>query len=114
MRQILDGIFARYGMEAVILSQTGSQRVKMFFQSVNSRSWQNMEQMFSPLGQIPRGQYVGIFPADAAVAAGDGLAINGKNYTLCRVEPMCDSAGTVYQWSLCVEKGDGDTWVQIG
>lgn len=114
MRQILDDIFARYGMDGVITSQTGSLSVKMFFQPVNSRSWQNMERMFSPLGEIPRGQYVGIFPAETAVTAGDSLRINGRAYTLCRVEPMCDSAGTVYQWSLCVEKGDGDTWAQIG
>lgn len=110
MRQIMDGVFARYGMDGVITTASGSRSIKVFFHSVNSRSWQNMERMFSALGEVPRGQYVGIFPAETAVATGDGLTVNGKNYTVSRVEPMCDRTGPVYQWSLCVEKGGGEEW----
>jgi len=110
MHNLMDGVFARYGMDGVITSAAESRKVKLFFHAVNSRSWQNMERMFSPLGEIPRGQYLCLLPASAAVAAGDTVAVNGGEYRFCRVEPMATSEGTVYHWSLCVEKGGVDDW----
>lgn len=110
MRGIMDGVFARYGMDAVITSASGSQNVKVFFHAVSSRSWQNMERLFFPLGEIPRGQYICVFPAEAAVASGDAVTVNGGEYMVRRVEQMCAAEGLIYRWSLCVEKGGGDEW----
>ena len=112
MKGLLDGVFARYGMDGEIISLSGSRTVKCFFHPVNSRSWQNTRREFSPLGEVPGGQYVGMFPADAAVTAGDTVTVNGASYKVGRAESMCDSRGVVYYWCLCTGKGDGDHWAQ--
>lgn len=110
MRDLMDQVFARYGADAVITSEAGQQEVKVFFHSVNSRSWQNMERMFFPLGEIHRGQYICVLPIEAVTAAGDTVMVNGKSYKLRRVEEMFVKGESVYRWGLCVEKGGDDNW----
>jgi hypothetical protein len=114
MRKLMDGVFARYGVDAMITTQTGQQKVKVFFHSVNSRSWQNMERMFFPLGEIHRGQYICVLPIAAAATAGDTVTVNGKSYKLRRVEEMFFKGGSIYRWGLCVEKGGDDDWGSRG
>ena len=114
MRQTMDGVFERYGQKAVITNSTGQQKVNVFFHSVNSRSWQNMERMFFPLGEIPRGQYICVFPMEAIVAAGDDVTVMGRVYKVRRVEEMAFSGESVYRWGLCVEKGGDDQWGSRG
>lgn len=110
MRDLMDQVFDRYGTAAVILSEAGQQEVKAFFHSVNSRSWQNMERMFFPLGEIHRGQYICVLPAGAAATAGDTVVLMGKSYKLRRVEEMFVKGESIYRWGLCVEKGGDDNW----
>lgn len=114
MRTLMDRVFHRYGMEARIESEAGQQTVKVFFHSINSRSWQNMERAFSPLGEIPGGQYICVFPAAAHVEAGDTVTVGGRAYQVRRVEKMAMTADPVYQWGLCVKKGGDDTWGTAG
>jgi len=109
MRHLMDRVFAHYGMHAVLESGGSKKTVRVFFHSVNSRSWQNMERMFLPLGEIPRGQYICVLPAGTA-AVGDILHIGMKAYLICRAEEMALRAGSIYQWALCEEKGGQDTW----
>lgn len=110
MKRLVDRIFARYGQTALL----GGKRVKLFFWSTNSVGWQNMDRMFRPLGEIPRGQYALILPADVAADAGDTVEVADRQYILRRVEKMCLRSGAVYQWGLCVEKGSEDTWGMNG
>lgn len=110
MRSMMDQIFARYGSSAVLTTEAGKQKVKVFFHSVNSRSWQNMERMFFPLGEIHRGQYICVLPIAAAATAGDTVTVNGTSYKLRRVEEMFIKGESVYRWGLCVEKGGDDNW----
>lgn len=110
MRALMDRLLGRYGMEAVITTENGSFCARVFFHSVNSRSWQNMERAFCALGEIPRGQYICVLPAGADVTAGDTVSVGGRDYRICRVEEMAMHTGAVYQWSLCMEKGGEDTW----
>ena len=110
MRSIMDQVFARYGSDALLTTETGKQKVKVFFHSVNSRSWQNMERMFFPLGEIHRGQYICVLPIGAVAAAGDTVTVKGTNYKLRRVEEMFLKGESVYRWGLCVEKGGDDNW----
>lgn len=110
MRKLMDQLFSRYGTDAVILRGAARQEVKAFFHSVNSRSWQNMERMFFPLGEIHRGQYICVLPISAQAAAGDALRIGGRFYKLRRVEEMFVKGQSVYRWCLCVEKGGDDNW----
>ena len=110
MRNLMDQLFSRYGTEAVLLRGDQRQAVKAFFHSVNSRSWQNMERMFFPLGEIHRGQYICVLPISAQACAGDTLRIQGKFYKLRRVEEMFVKNKSIYRWCLCVEKGRDDNW----
>lgn len=111
MRKLTDRVFARFGIEAMLTSQQGQQRVKVLFWSVNSKSWQNMKPRYGVLGQIPQGQYVCLFPGETQVQAGDCVAVNEKRYLVCRVEDYLDDKGTVYRWALCTGKGSEADWV---
>lgn len=110
MRGLMDRVFARYGTEVTVENGQTSYKVKVFFQSINSKSWQNMEKMYHLMGQIPRGQYLCLFPAGTAVKAGDFVEKDNVLYTVCRVEDMAAPAATVYRWALCVQKGSEYAW----
>lgn len=84
--------------------------VKGFFQPVRSKSLQSMVNQETPLGEVIRGQYIYIGPADTAVSEGDTLTLGNKSYFLRRVELYRYGDEPVYTWGLCVEKGVNDTW----
>ena len=105
MRNLMDQLFRRYGTDAVILRGDDRQEVKAFFHSVNSRSWQNMEHGYSPLGRIPRGQYLCILPAGGPAQVGDSLILRGIEYEIRKLENKYMGAQVIYVWGLCVEKG---------
>ena len=88
--------------------------LKVFFHSVNSSSWQNMERMFLPLGELPRGQYICVFPAGVTVCSEDTLEVGGQTYLVRKTEPMWLRTDSIYQWGLCVEKGSEDAWGMNG
>ena len=114
MRRLMEKALCRYGVDATVRTQAGEQKLRVFFHSVNSRSWQNMERSFFPLGEIPRGQYICVLPAGAAVEAGDTIRIMTGVYQVRRVEDMITRRGPIYRWSLCVEKGGVDEWGAVG
>ena len=106
----MDSVLERYGMAAIIQTAEGERAVKVFFHSVNSASWQNMERVFFSLGEVPRGQYICVLPADVQVAPEDTLLMDGRAYLVRKVERMDLFSGPMYHWALCVEKGCEDTW----
>ena len=110
MRKMAEGIFRQYGTAMTLTGSGGERKVRAFFQPVRSKSWQSMVDAATPLGEIPRGQYVYMGPADVAVAVGDRLEVQGRTYLFRRVEPYCYGDEAVYVWGLCVEKGVNDTW----
>jgi len=83
-----------------------------FFQPVRSKSWQYLEGNFSPLGEVPRGQYVYIGPAEQEITFGETLEVGGRDYMVRRVEPVYYGEEVAYYWGMCVEKGGEDTWGQ--
>ena len=103
MQELMDRVYVRYGSEAELCG-TETQKVRVFFESVNSKSWQNMETHQHLLGQLPRGQYICRFPAGTVVTQGDTLKIRGKAYRICRVEEMKGPGGS-FLWTLCTGKG---------
>lgn len=111
MRTLMDRVFARYGTDAMLHTSENSFAVKVFFQSFNSKSKQSIQRPQHPLGWIPQGQYVCLFPAGTAVAVGDYVTLNRLNYQVRRVEDMLGTTGPVYRWTLCTQKGSEDTWV---
>lgn len=110
MKKLVDGIFRQYGTKMELTSGKTVKEVRGFFQPVRSKSWQSMVDVATPLGEIPRGQYVYIGPSETAAAIGDLLDVGGKSYLFRRVEPYYYGEETVYLWGLCVEKGVNDTW----
>lgn len=110
MRKTMEPLFTRWGTDMTIVSAEEHKTVRGFFRAVNSKSWQNMESVVSLLGEISRGQYVYIGPADVAVKEGDTLLLGEKSYLFRRVEPYYFGNQPIYQWGLCVEKGVNDTW----
>lgn len=110
MRRMLDKILNQYGTRMTLIQDGTSRKIRGFFQPVLSNSFQNMVSLDTPLGEIPRGQYVYIGSASVAVSEGDSLQLGERNYVFRRVERYHYGDDTAYIWGLCVEKGVNDTW----
>lgn len=109
MRQMVEKLLNRFGTQMALCRGKDRWEIYGFFQAVKSRSWQNMEQVATPLGEISRGQYTYLGPAGIA-REGDTLEVGQKRYLFRRVEPYYYGGEAIYQWGLCVEKGVEDTW----
>lgn len=101
----MDSILRRYGVVAQVETAAGTQTAKVFLRSVTSDAWQNMERVFSPLGETPRGRYICLLPAAVVITAEDTVTVRGKSYLVRRVEETAAFADVVCRWCLCVEKG---------
>ncbi len=112
MRKMVEKILQCHGIAVTLQKADESHEVRAFFQPVRSKSWQYLEGNYSPLGEVPRGQYVYIGPAEPAASVGDTVSVDGKAYWLRRSELIYDANGAVYCWGICVEKGGTDTWGQ--
>ena len=110
MRKMVDKILKSYGSAVTLSRGEASYEIFAFFQPVRSKSWQYLEGNYSPLGEIPRGQFVYIGPVEPEAEEGDTLTVGGKQYWLRRTELIRDSGGPVYCWGMCVEKGGEDHW----
>ena len=110
MLQTIGNILRVYGTDMVLTSGETSRTIRGFFRAVNSKSWQSMESEANLLGEITRGQYAYIGPADGGVKEGDTISLGEKNYLFRRVELYYFGNQAIYQWGLCVEKGVNDTW----
>lgn len=110
MRQMVEKILNTYGTAVALCHGDTGYELRAFFQPVRSKSWQYLEGNYSPLGEIPRGQYVYIGPVEPEAAAGDTLTVGDRAYWLRRTELIRDANGPVYCWGMCVEKGGEDTW----
>lgn len=101
----MDQALKRFGRQVVVYSTGAQTQVQAIFQSVNSRSWQNMEHIYSPLGRIPRGQYLCMLPAGTPAQIGDSIIVEKTEYEIRKLENMYLGTEVVYIWVLCVEKG---------
>ena len=112
MNALVEKVLERYGSRIVL--HRGEERLgfRGFFHHTASKDWHNMEKVFSPLGQIPRGQYAIIAPASLGLKVGDILEHNGKSYSLRRVEIILVRDEALYSWGLCVERGATSQWPQ--
>jgi len=110
MRGSVEKLFKKYGTDLTIDSGERRFTVRGFFRAVNSKSWQSMESEANLLGEITRGQYAYIGPADGGVREGDTVSLGEKSYLFRRVELYYFGNQAIYQWGLCVEKGVNDTW----
>lgn len=105
MKGWMEKMLARFGQSAILYTKNGPFYIQAIFQSINSRFWQNMEHVHTPLGRVPRGQYLCMLPAGTRAQVGDSLAVQGKEYDIRKLENMCIGDKVIYIWGLCVEKG---------
>ena len=110
MRHTVERVLKEHGTDMVLTGSGGTRTVRGFFRAVNSKSWQSMESEATLLGEITRGQYAYIGPADGGAREGDTLTLGEKSYLLRRVEVYYYGNTPIYQWGLCVEKGVNDVW----
>jgi hypothetical protein len=110
MQRKIEKILDTYGVSVTRKGEEATYRG--FFQPVRSKSWQYLEGNYSPLGEVPRGQYVYIGPAGQVIDVGETLEVGGKEYMVRRVEPVYYGEEIAYFWGMCVEKGGEDTWGQ--
>lgn len=112
MNRLVEKVLERYGSQIFLQREGKLLGFRGFFHHTASRDWHNMEKVFSPLGQIPRGQYAIIAPAALGLKVGDILEHNGKSYGLRRVETILYRDEELYSWGLCVERGATTQWPQ--
>ena len=112
MHNAINGILQSYGVRIELKREKENTVFRAFFQPVRSKSWQYLEGNYSPLGEVPRGQFVYMGPADLELLVGDTLCVGEKDYMLRRVEPVYYRNKIAYRWGICVEKGGEDTWGQ--
>ena len=110
MLQTIESIMRHYGTDMVLTSGETEKTIRGFFRAVNSKSWQSMESEANLLGEITRGQYAYIGPADGGVKEGDTISLGEKNYLFRRVELYYFGNQAIYQWGRCGEKGVNDTF----
>lgn len=110
MRQMISKILRTYGVPAVLEHEGESVELRIFFQPSMSKSWDSMDPIVGPLGQLPGGQYLYIGPAEQEISQGDQVTVGDNTYILRRVESYLDMNGPVYRWALCVRKGGEDKW----
>ena len=110
MGGLISRILQKYGVPAVLEHGGESVELRIFFQPSMSKSWDSMDPIVTPLGQLPGGQYLYIGPAEQEIAQGDQVSVGGNDYILRRVEAYLGPDGPMYRWALCVRKGGEDKW----
>ena len=110
MEKMVEKILNQYGASLTLCQGQEETQVRAFFQPVLSKSWQYLEGNYSPLGEIPRGQYVYIGPVSPAAAVGDTVRVGEQAYLFRRTELVNAGDRPAYCWGICVEKGGADTW----
>ena len=112
MQQMVGKILETYGSSVTLQQGENSFAIRVFFQPVRSKSWQYLEGNYSPLGEVPRGQFVYMGPSMVKMNVGDTIRVKDKDYMLRRIEPVYYRDRVAYYWGMCVEKGGEDTWGQ--
>ena len=110
MRQILAGIIRSFGSTVEAVKGGETARFRAFLQPVTSKSWQNMDRVIGPLGEIPRGQYLYIGPVEQDVLAADFLRCGGAAYLVRRADTLLLGDEPLYVWALLVRRGGEDPW----
>ncbi len=110
MKRMIDTLLRQHGTAMVLRRGDGDFTVRGFFQPVRSRSLQSVVSHATALGQLDRGQFIYIGPADVEAAQGDELTVGGQCYILRRTELYRCGDEPVYTWGLCMEKGGEAQW----
>ena len=110
MRRTVEKILRRYGGPITLRRITGDTTIYGFMQHTGSLGWQNMQPVFSPLGEIPRGQYMLLVPVEPLLKRGDFIRRDDIWYVVRRSEKVWYQGKAIYCWCLCEEGGTLNQW----
>ena len=110
MKKTIEFIIENYGSTVEAVTGETAQSCRAFLQPVTSKSWQNMEHTFGPLGEIPRGQYLYLGPVEQNILEVEFLRCHGTEYLVRRADTLLLGDEALYIWGLCVKKGGDDPW----
>lgn len=94
-----------YGSTMTLVQDGEEIQIRAFLQDTHSKSQENARREFSPLGEVHRGLFVYIGPAQPLAAEGDEIRYQDRFFELRRAEPVMVGDEIAYCWGLCVEKG---------
>lgn len=110
MRRKIERILRTYGTPITLRRGDGDTTIYGFMQHTGSLGWKNMQPAYSPLGEVPRGQYLLMIPVEPLLKKGDVVRRDGVWYMVRRVEKMWYQDEAVYCWCLCEEGGKTGIW----
>ena len=110
MKRMIDKVLRQYGTPVQVRHGAETVSLRAFFQPSMSKSWDSMNPIVTPLGQLPGGQYLYIGPTEQEVAQGDLIYVAGSGYVIRRAEIYYYGNGPVYRCALCVRKGSDEKW----
>jgi len=105
VEKVVERILREYGTAITLRGSREDCTFRGFLNHTGSHSWQNMHRNYSPLGEIPGGQYVLLAPLEPVLKGGDLLIMDGRRYRIRRLEKENLGGKAICQWGLCVEEG---------
>ncbi len=105
MKKLIDSLIRTYGNDVRIMHDGDTYNSKAFFQLVTSKSWQNMERMIPSIGEVPRGQFLYLGPADIPLVGYDSIEMDGRLFIVRRADAILYRSQRLFIWGLCVEGG---------
>lgn len=110
MRKLVNRIFKRYGVPIELERTPENITVYGFVQQTATSARKYILPEYTPLGEVPKGQYLMLLPFSNAVKVGDKVMYAGKWYIIRRVEWAWFRKEAIYHWCLCEERGAYDQW----
>lgn len=100
----------QYGSTMMLVRDGVETEIRAFLQETRSKSQSGTQREFNPLGEVPKGMFVYIGPAEEGVCAGNSLIWQGRSFEFRRAEPVMLGDDVLYYWGLCLEKGGEESW----
>ena len=110
MKVLIDAILQGYGSLVTVSDGESARTFRALVRPVTEKGWQNTRRLFGPLGEVRKGQYVFIGPADAAVSCGQTVTVRQERYLVRRCETAYLGEKAVYVWALLVKAGGDGAW----
>ena len=85
MRTTVEKMIHNLGTNVTVYHNGESAKAKSIFVPTTSRSWQNMQNVFTELGVAPRGQYNYIGALEPVIEKGDLLDVGERRSMTARV-----------------------------
>ena len=110
MRTLVDAILQGYGSLVTLKDGEASRMYRAFVRPVTDKGWQATRKLFGSLGEVQKGQYVYIGPADVPLCAGKRLTVRQETYLVRRCETAYMKDEAVYVWALLVKAEGEGAW----